>query len=139
MVKNPPTNVGDIRDASLTSGWGGAPGRGHSNPLQYSCLENTMDRRARRAIVHGAAKSPTQLKQFTMHASKCAKWPQSCLTLCNHMDCSLPILCPWDSPDKNTGVGCCALLQGIFSTQGANPGLLHCRWILYRMGHQGRQ
>ena len=45
------------------------------------------------------------------------------------------LLCPWDSPGKNTGVGCHALLQGIFLTQGSNPHflrLLHCRQILYR-------
>ena len=48
-------------------------------------------------------------------------------------------LCPWDSPDKNTGVGCHALLQGIFPTQGSNPGLPHCRWILYHLSHQGRR
>ena len=41
------------------------------------------------------------------------------------------LLCPWDSPGKNTGVGCCALLQGIFPTQGLNLHLLHYRWILY--------
>ena len=46
------------------------------------------------------------------------------------------LLCPWDSPDKNTGVGCHTLLQGIFPTQGSNPGLLHCRWILYCLNHQ---
>ena len=46
-------------------------------------------------------------------------------------------LCPWDCPGENTGVGCHALLQGIFLTQGSNPGLLHCRWILYRLSHQG--
>ena len=40
------------------------------------------------------------------------------------------ILCPWDSPGKNTGVGCHSLLQGIFLTQGSNLGLLHCRQIL---------
>ena len=40
-------------------------------------------------------------------------------------------LCPWDSPGRNAGVGCHALLQGIFPTQGANPGLPHCRRILY--------
>ena len=40
------------------------------------------------------------------------------------------LLCPWDSPGKNTGVGCHALLQGIFPTQGWNPGLLRCRWML---------
>ena len=38
---------------------------------------------------------------------------------------------PWDSPGKNTGVGCHFLLQGIFPTQGSNPGLLHCRQTLY--------
>ena len=42
-----------------------------------------------------------------------------------------------DSPGKNTGVGCHALLQGIFPTQGSNPGLLHYRWILYCLSHQG--
>ena len=46
-------------------------------------------------------------------------------------------LCPWDSPGKNTGVGCHALLQGIFSTQGLNPGLPHCRQILYHLRPQG--
>ena len=47
------------------------------------------------------------------------------------------LLCPWDSPGKNTGVGCHALLQGIFPAQGLNPGLPHCRQILYRLSHQG--
>ena len=41
--------------------------------------------------------------------------------------------CPWDSPGKNSGVGCHALLQGIFPTQGSKPGLPHCRWILYHL------
>ena len=41
------------------------------------------------------------------------------------------LLCPWNSPGKNTGVGCHSLLQEIFLTQGSNPCLLHCRWILY--------
>ena len=41
-----------------------------------------------------------------------------------------------DSPGKNTGMGCHALLQEIFPTQGLNPGLLHCRWILYQLSHQ---
>ena len=46
-------------------------------------------------------------------------------------------LCPWDSPGKKTGVGCHSLLQGIFLTQGSNPGLPHCRWILYYLSHKG--
>ena len=64
--------------------------------------------------------------------------PQSCLTLCNPVDCSLPgSSVHWDSPGKNTGVGCHALLQGIFPTQGLSPGLPHCRQILYHLSHQG--
>ena len=47
------------------------------------------------------------------------------------------LLCPWDPPGKDTGVGCHLLLQGIFPTQGSNPDHLHCRWILYRPSHQG--
>ena len=47
------------------------------------------------------------------------------------------LLCPWDSPGKNTGMGCHSLLQGIFPIQGSNPGLLHCRQILYYLSHQG--
>ena len=56
----------------------------------------------------------------------CAKSLQSCETLCNLMDHSLllGLLCPWDSPGKNTGVGCHALLQGIFLTQGSNLHIL---------------
>ena len=44
---------------------------------------------------------------------------------------------PWNSPGKNTGVDCHALFQGIFPTQGLNPGLPHCRWNLYHLSYQG--
>ena len=44
---------------------------------------------------------------------------------------------PWNSPGQNTGVGSLFLLQGIFPTQGLNPGLPHCRWILYQLSHNG--
>ena len=47
------------------------------------------------------------------------------------------LLCPWDSPGKNTGGSCHALLHGIFPTQKSNPGLLHCRQILYCLSHEG--
>ena len=60
---------------------------------------------------------------------------QSCLTLCYPMDCSPPgSPVHGDSPDKNTAVGCHALLQGILLTQESNPGLPHCRWTLYHQG-----
>ena len=62
----------------------------------------------------------------------------SCPSLCNRMDCSLPgSSVHEDSPGKNTGVGCHALLQGIFLTQRSNPRLPHCRQILYCVSHQG--
>ena len=44
---------------------------------------------------------------------------------------------PWNSPGQNTGVGSCSLPRGIFPTQGSNPGLPHCRWILYQLSQQG--
>ena len=62
---------------------------------------------------------------------------QSCPILCNPMDCSPPgSSVHEDSPGKNTGVSCHALLQGIFPTQESKPGLLHCGWILYHLSHQ---
>ena len=60
------------------------------------------------------------------------------LTLCHSIHCCLPgSSVHGDSPGKNTRVGCHALHQGIFPTQGSNPGLLHCRRILYRVSYQG--
>ena len=56
---------------------------------------------------------------------------------CEPVDESTRRLCPWDFPGKNAGVGCPFFLQGIFLTQGLNPSLLHCRWILYLLSHQG--
>ena len=53
VVKNPPASAGDVRDSGSVPGWGRSPGGGHGNSLQYSCLENPMDRGARRATVHG--------------------------------------------------------------------------------------
>ena len=54
VVKNPPANAGDT---GLIPGLGRSPGGGHGNPLQYSCLENPMDREAWRATVHGVSES----------------------------------------------------------------------------------
>ena len=59
---------------------------------------------------------------------------QSCPTPCDPMDTRL--LRPWDFLGKSTGVGCHFLLQGIFPTQGSNPGLPHCRQMLYCLSHQ---
>ena len=59
IVKNPSVSVGDIRDTGLTPGLGRSPGEGHGNPLQYSYLENPMDRGTWRATVHRVTKSWT--------------------------------------------------------------------------------
>ena len=57
MVKNLSANAGDIRDMGSIPGSGRPPGGGHGNSIQYSCLENPMDRGAWQAIVHGVTKS----------------------------------------------------------------------------------
>ena len=65
---------------------------------------------------------------------------QSCPTLWDPMDGSLPgFSVHGDSPGKNTGVGCHALLQEIFTVQGSNSGFPHCWQILYHLSHQGRR
>ena len=65
------------------------------------------------------------------HTMSCHLVNQSCPILCDPQ--STRFLCPWNSPGKNTGVGCQFLLQGIFPTQELNPGLPHCRQILYHL------
>ena len=62
MVQNLPANAGDIRDAGSVLGWERSLGGGHGNSLQYSCLENPVDRAAWWAAVHEVAKSWTRLK-----------------------------------------------------------------------------
>ena len=100
--------------------------------------------------LHSEAEAPRKertLKEkrlfFSLHTElqECKrKWKvtvlvaQSCLTLCDPIDYSLY---SWNSPDKNTGVGCHSLLQGMFLTQGSNAGLPHCRQIFYCLSHQG--
>ena len=64
VVKNLPASAGHIRDMGSIPGWGRSTGEESGNPLQYSCLQNPMDRRAWRAIVHRVAKSQTQLSDL---------------------------------------------------------------------------
>ena len=71
MVKNMPASVGNARDVGSVLGLGRSPGEGNGNLLQYSFLENSMDRGAWRATVHGVLKSRTQLRD----------WVQCCLTI----------------------------------------------------------
>ena len=149
------------RDVGLFPGSGRYTGGVQGNPLQISCQEHPMDRGASRATVHRVTKNWTQLKRLSMHTwyislsmKNSWKWmillsifslnffhqwhcrnssvvAQSCPTLCDPVDCSLPGSSPGDSVGKNTGVDSRSLLQGIFSTQGSNPCLLICQQILY--------
>ena len=106
VVKNPPANAENMRDSGSTPGSGRSLGGGHGSPLQYSRLENPMDRGAQWATVHGVTKNWTQLKRLSMHGTQnsipleisqtqnassfLCSVAQSCLTLCNLTDCSLP-------------------------------------------------
>ena len=65
VVKNPPANAGDTEDVGLIPGSGRSPGEADSNPLQYYCLENPMDRGAWWATVYRVAKSGTRLNQLS--------------------------------------------------------------------------
>ena len=73
LVENPPANARDVRDRGLIPGSGRSPGGGNGNPLQYSCLENPMDRGAWWAMVHSVTKSQTRLKQLcrAQHTHMC--------------------------------------------------------------------
>ena len=73
MVKNLLADAGDIRDVGSIPGSGRSPGGGDGNPLQYSCLENPMDR-AWQATVHRVAKSQTQMKPFRTQHTQTGRW-----------------------------------------------------------------
>ena len=71
VVKNVPASAGDLEDPGSVPELARSPGGGHGNPLQYSCLQNPMDRGAWQATVHRVTKSQTRLKQFSTHTHSC--------------------------------------------------------------------
>ena len=84
MVKNPPANEGGVKDAGSMPGSGRSPGGGNGNPLQYSCMENPMDRGDGKATVHRVAKSQTRLSNFTFTCNFVLYFP-SLLQMCYHI------------------------------------------------------
>ena len=87
MVKNLPASAGNVRHAGSIPGLGRSPEEGNGNPLQYSCLENPMDRRAWWGIVHGVTQSRTQLKQLSMpraHSNLMGMCARVCVCVCSH-------------------------------------------------------
>ena len=75
MVKNQPVNAGDAGDPGLISEWGRSPGGRNGSPLQYSCLENPMNRGAWQNTVHGVAQSRTRLSTHTQRLRCCSLLP----------------------------------------------------------------
>ena len=125
-------------DTGSIPGSGRSPGGGNGSPLQHSCLENPMAGEAWRTTVRMVTKSDTTewlstwwpLKQG--RARVVLKWKWKCSSLSR----ARLFATPWTgAPGKNAGVGCHFLLQGIFPTQGSNPGLPHCRQILYSLSY----
>ena len=103
--------------------------RGSSGPRDRICVSCTA---GRFFTAEPPGKPPCPLD---------VKVTQSCPTLCDPMSESLRphgLYSPWNSPGQDTGVGRLSLLQGIFPTQGSNPGLPQCGRILYHLSHKGR-
>ena len=99
VVKNPSANAGDIREVGSIPGSGRSPGAGRDNPLQYSCLENPMDRGAWRGTVHGGH------KRVRHNWSDLARTPACCLTQCF-------LFCFLKFPKlKNNAIRCLASLE----------------------------
>ena len=134
MVENLPVNTGDAGDAGSVLGLGRPPGGGSGNPPQCPWLQSRTGRGAWQAAVLGARESQTGLSAWAHRwlTRLCWFWVYSegisytCVLSRSVVPDSLRprgleparLLCPWDSPGRNTGVGCRFLLQGIFPTQG---------------------
>ena len=132
----------------LPSGWRGVPFAALTpahTPYTKSCLlcssqaEKSINSFSHRKSVSSGRPWGICLQSLiSAEGSLLSLVAQSCPALCDPMDCSPPGSCVHgDSPSKNTGMGCQALLQGIFPIQGSNPGLPHCRRILYHLSHRG--
>ena len=103
----------------------------YSKDMSMNKLWETVKvREAWRAAVHGVTKSWTWLSDWTTTTNACENHSVVSNSLQAHGLGPARLLCPWNSPGKNTGVGSHSLLQGIFPTQGSNPGLPYCRQIL---------
>ena len=88
------------------------------------------------SLIHNIYKNLTANMTLSGDAEVFPSKRESCSVMSNSL-WPHGLISPWNSPGQNTGVGCLSLLQGIFPTQGLNPGLLHCRRILYQLSHKG--
>ena len=111
--------------------------------IHFCCFKPLRLRYFALAALENQSASLSQLAQVScplkigcLTPNSTSEVAQLCLTLCDPME-PTRLLHPQNFPSKSTGVGCHFLLQGIFLTQGSNPGLPHCRQTLYRLSHQG--
>ena len=108
---------------SIFAGWGEGTSRDEVIEVNTKIMKRVRSQR------RWAQQERRWQRQELKHHMK-VKVTQSCPTLWDPRD-------PWNSLGQNTGVGRLSLLQGIFPTQGSNPGLPHCRWIIYQLSHKG--
>ena len=128
-------------DAGSISGLERSPGEGNGSPLQYSCLEHPWDRGAWQATVHGVARVVHDLATETAPPPLLNKHLFLTNTESNRDDSGQPALPQPKDSRIPQGLPFCGTrifkIQGIFPTQGSNPGLPHCRQILYQLSHKG--
>ena len=105
--------------------WDPKPTAPPTIPRRMARVEMAAFQRPVPSLVGQDTSSPAEVKWSESHSVVSRSlWPHG-------------LYSPWNSPGQNTGVGSLSLLQGIFPTQGLNPGLLHCRRILYQLSHKG--
>ena len=135
FVKNLSANAGNLSDWGSILGLGRSLGEGNENPLQYSCLENPMNRGAWLSTVHRVAKVRHNWTHVALKGW--VKWNESHSVMSNSLS-PHELYSPWNSPGQNTEVGSLSLLHGTFPTEALNPGLPHYRQILYQLSHKGK-
>ena len=114
-------------DPGSIPGLGRSPGEGHNNPFQYSCLENSMDRRAFHAIVHAVTNSPTRLSDFTFHSQVVLRFPWWLVAKefgCQYRRCGFNLWVmkiPWRRKWKTTPVSLPGKSHGQRSLVGCSP------------------
>ena len=123
IVKNPPSNAGDA---------GSIPGQGTKIPHPSGQLNPQTT--TTKPVCCSERTHMLQLRNIFFKLLKVKS--ESCSVVSDSLR-PHGLYSPWNSLGQNTGVGSLSLLQGIFPTQGSNPGLLHCRWILYQLSHKG--
>ena len=113
---------------------------GHKEPDKTATKHNTIYPKSLWHLKIFVQMSSNEFPKRSPGIASLLSVTQSCPTLWDPMDCSPPHSSVRGTlPGRNTRVGSHSLLQGIFPTQGSNPGLLHCRQILYCLSHQGNQ